>query len=97
MAVFRPPTDDLHYFSDFSNDTPWNEEKRLAFNFLRHYSGNPKGRNVYKLSDGTYVESKPANISMIVRTYQGGHDHEIDAEEVTSLTGAGYGDYIEGS
>lgn len=97
MAVFIPPTDDLHFFSDFDIEVPSTEEKRLAYRFLRHFKGNPRGRNVYKLVDGTYVESKPFDISLIEVTYQGGHRHQVSSDEVTSLTEAGYGDYIEGS
>lgn len=94
MATFTPPTDLLHNFSDFDMDIPWNEDQRLAFRFLRHYRANPRGRNVYKLNDGTYVENEPSDMSTVAVTYQGGHDHEISAAEVSSLTAAGYGDYI---
>ena len=97
IFIFTPPTDDLHFFSDFDEGAPWNEEKRLAYRFLRHFKGNPRGRNVYKLVDGTYVESKPFDISLIDVTYQGGHRHEVSPDEATSLVDAAYGDYIEGS
>jgi len=94
MATFTPPTDNLHHFSDFDMDIPWNEEQRLAFRFLQHYRPNPRGRNIYKLDDGTYVESEPSDMSTVIHTYQGGHDHEVSATEAASLTTAGYGDYI---
>ena len=94
MATFIPPTDLLHHFSDFDADIPWTEDQRLAYNFLRHYRPNPRGRNVYKLNDGTYVESEPSDMSTVAITYHGGHEHEVSADEVTSLTAAGYGSYI---
>jgi hypothetical protein len=49
---------------------------------------------VFKLDDGSYVENEPADMSTVAVTYYGGHDYEVDAAEVASLTAAGYGDYI---
>lgn len=94
MATFIPPTDDLLNFAAFDVDVPWSAEKRLAYRFLRHYAPAPRGRNVFKLADGSYVENEPADMSTVVITYYGGHEHEVDAAEVASLTAAGYGDYI---
>jgi hypothetical protein len=94
MATFTPPTDDLLNLSDFSVEYPWSQEKRIAYRFLRHYAPLPRGRNVFKLDDGSYVENEPADMSTVAVTYYGGHDYEVDAAEVASLTAAGYGDYI---
>jgi hypothetical protein len=33
-------------------------------------------------------------MSTVIKTYLGGHDIEVDATEVASLTAAGYGAYI---
>lgn len=94
MATFTPPTDDLFVLSNFDIDIPWSQEKRLAYRFLRHYAPLPKGRNVFKLLDGTYVENEPADMDTVAVTYYGGHDYEVDAAEVADLTAAGYSDYI---
>ena len=94
MATFTPPTDHLYNLSDFDVQEPFTAERRLAYSFLRHYAALPRGRNIFKLSDGTYVENEPADNSTVVITYYGGHDHEVDATEVAALTSAGYGAYI---
>lgn len=94
MATFTPPTDNLFNLSDFDSDTVWSTEKRLAYRFLRHYAPLPRGRNVFKLANGSYVENEPEDMSTVVATYYGGHDYEVDAAEVASLTSAGYGAFI---
>ena len=94
MATFTPPTDNLFNLADFDVDEPFTAERRLAYSFLRHYAALPRGRNIFKLSDGTYVENEPADNSTVVITYYGGHDHEVDATEAAALTTAGYGAYI---
>ena len=94
MAIFRTPTDPFHNLSSFDVDIPWSEAKRLAYKFLRHYRPLPQGRNVYKLTDGTYVENQPADMSTVAILYHGGHDHVVTPQEVSDLTAAGYGDYI---
>ena len=94
MATFTPPTDNLYNLSDFDVQEPFTAERRLAYSFLRHYAALPRGRNIFKLSDGTYVENEPADNSTGVITYYGGHDHEVDATEAAALTSAGYGAYI---
>ena len=94
MATFTPPTDNLYNLSDFDVDQPFTAERRLAYSFLRHYAPLPRGRNVFKLNDGTYVENEPADMSTVAITYYGGHDHIVDAAEEAALVAAGYGDYI---
>lgn len=94
MAVFTPPTDNFFSLAEFDVSQPWSANKRFAFNLLKHYRSEPRGRNVYKLSDGTYVENEPEDYSTVVFTYYGGHDWPVDAAEVVALTAAGYGDYI---
>lgn len=54
-----------------------------------------RGRNVFKLTDGSYTEDQPWPDELIAHTYHGGHIHIIDATEAASLTAAGYGEYIE--
>lgn len=58
---------------------------------------SPRGRNVYKLTDGNYTENQPASFDDIEKIYLGGHDNVIDAIEEADLTAAGYGDFIEAS
>lgn len=97
MAIFTPPTDNVFNLSDFDVDTMWSTETRFAYRFLRHFSPLPRGRNVFKLVDGSYVESEPSDMSTVVVTYYGGHSYDVTANEEADLVAAGYGDYIEAS
>lgn len=84
MATFRPPTDPLVYFDDGSGGG--------IFSYL---SGWPRGRNVFKMTDGSFQENQPGDDSLIAKIYHGGHIHELTAAEEADLIAAGYGDYIE--
>lgn len=90
MSIFRPPTDDFVYWTDLYDNSP---ESRL----LARLRNSARGRNVYKLVDGNYTENQPGTPEEIAVTYFGGHDNVVTAEEVASLTAAGYGAYIEAS
>ena len=70
------------------------EEQRLANRLAVHYAATPRGRNVFQLTDLSYTENRPSNMSTVIKTYLGGHDIEVNATEVASLTAAGYGAYI---
>ena len=84
MATFRPPTDPFVKFDDGSGEG--------IFSYLK---GWPRGRNVFKLTDGSYTESQPSDPNIIEKVYHGGHIHELTAQEEQDLIDAGYGDYIE--
>jgi hypothetical protein len=84
MATFRPPTDPLVYFDDGSGGG--------IFSYL---SGWPRGRNVYKMTDGSFQENQPGDDSLVAKIYHGGHIHELTAAEEADLIAAGYGAYIE--
>jgi hypothetical protein len=49
---------------------------------------------VFLLTNGTYTENEPNDITTISKVYWGGTDNEVSADEVASLTAAGYGAYI---
>jgi hypothetical protein len=49
---------------------------------------------VYLLTDGTYSEVDQRDEGQIRKIYLGGHANPVDADEVASLTAAGYGAYI---
>ena len=83
MATFRPPTDDFVYWAD-------NGEEGI-FSYLKPW---PRGRNVFKLVDGSFTEYQPMDQDSIAITYHGGHVHTITADEEADLRAAGYGDYI---
>jgi hypothetical protein len=94
--VFRTPTDnqvDLTGSDFYSiNLIPAN---KLVYSLYRHYQPGPRGRNVWKLTDGTYTENQPMDDTDIAIIYLGGHEHVLfDDNERDSLIAAGYGAYI---
>ena len=84
MATFSPPTDDFVYWSDAQTT-----------GILAYLRNGPRGRTVFKLTDGSYTENHPANVGDAEKTYHGGHIHQLTAAEEADLTAAGYGAYIE--
>jgi len=94
MPTFVPPTDNFHALSDFDVNRPNSPSVRRAYNLLRHYQSLPRGRNVFKLSDGTYTENDPSDWDSVAIAYYGGHSYDITADEASALTAAGYGSYI---
>lgn len=80
---FNPPTDNLHVYEDVNGTRVFG---RIA--------AGPRGRNVYKLTDGSYTENQPADAEDILIVYYGGHSTELTSQEVSDLTTAGYGAFI---
>ena len=93
MSIFRPPTDDFMHLGIPPKEFD-SREARVAYALFKHYDPEPRGRNVFLLNDGTYTENEPSDMTTVTKTYWGGHDNEVDAAEVASLTAAGYGAYI---
>lgn len=83
MATFTPPTDPL---------VAWAEPGEMGV--FRFMARGARGRNVWKLNDGSFVEEQPYLDSDIAITYHGGHVHELSAQEEADLRAAGYGAYI---
>lgn len=84
MATFFPPTD------NYVNWALPGERGILAV-----LKPGLRGRNVFKLTDGSFTEFQPADYEDIAYTYHGGHIHQINAQEEADLRAAGYGDFIE--
>ena len=84
MSTFTPPTD------NYVNWALPGERGILAV--LRP---GRRGRNVFKMNDGSFTEFQPSYPDDIAITYHGGHIHPITAQEEADLIAAGYGDYIE--
>jgi hypothetical protein len=93
MPIFRPPTDNFMALGVKPKEFD-TQKARLAYRLFKNFAPEPQGRNVFLLTNGTYTENEPNDITTIAKTYLGGHDNEISAEEATSLTAAGYGPYI---
>lgn len=99
MAIFRTPTDNFvrpTLAENFTKGSVLSKEQRLANRLASHVAPTPRGRNVYLLTNGNYTENQPSDMTTVAKTYYGGHDIEVDAAEVASLTAAGYGAYISG-
>ena len=86
MSIFRPPTDLFVSWSD--------ETTEGIFRYLKPF---PRGRNVYKMLDGSFSEYQPSDMTKVDKIYHGGHEHTVSGQEETDLIEAGYGDYIEAS
>jgi hypothetical protein len=93
VSIFRPPTDDFLVLGIPPKEFD-SQEVRLAYSLFRHFDAEPRGRNVFLLTNGTYTENEPNDITTISKVYWGGTDNEVSADEVASLTAAGYGAYI---
>ena len=83
MATFIPPTDNFVYWSE--------AEERGIFAHLRP---GRRGRNVFKMTDGSFQETEPSDHSLISYTYHGGHVHTVEGQEQADLVAAGYGAFI---
>lgn len=83
MATFKPPTDNLVAWADFG-------ERGI----MARLAPGPRGRNVFKMKDGSFTEVQPYNYWDIDILYHGGHEHPLTAQEEADLIEAGYGDYI---
>lgn len=83
MPTFKTPTDNFVYWAD--------DGEQGIFSYLKPW---PRGRNVFKLVDGSFTEYQPMDQDSIAITYHGGHVHTITQQEADDLTEAGYGDYI---
>lgn len=83
MATFTPPTDDFVYWA-----------KNYEVGIMASLHPGERGRNVFKMTDGSFTESQPNDDSLISHIYHGGHVHPLTATEESDLIAAGYGSYI---
>ena len=84
MATFTPPTDELVVWAD-----PY--KTSIEHRLFRFLHPGDRGRNVFKLTNNSYTENQPGDMSTVAITYHGGHVHTISAAEAAALTAAGYG------
>ena len=83
MATFIPPTDNFVYWAD-ENET----------GILAHLRPGKRGRNVFKMTDGSFQETEPSDHTTIAYTYHGGHVDTVEGQEQADLVAAGYGAFI---
>jgi hypothetical protein len=86
LFIFRTPTDDYPWveFQDFS------AAKRL----FGKVTPGTKGKNIYKLTDGTYTDVDQRDVGAFTKVYLGGHNNFVTQEEKDDLVAAGYGAYV---
>jgi hypothetical protein len=87
VPTFIPPTDDVVHYGDMSRG---GLQRRL----WRFFNPEARGRNVYRLTDGTFTEVDQRDTGQVSKIYEGGHVHTVTAAEAAELTAAGYGAYI---
>ena len=87
MATFTPPTDEIVRWAD-----PF--DSAIEHRLFRFLHAGERGRNVFKLTNSTYTEDQPGDMTTVAVTYHGGHSHTVSATEAAALTAAGYGSYV---
>ena len=87
LFLFRTPTDDLVYYAH-------NGGGGLANRLFGFYEPEPRGRNVYKLTDNSFTENEQNDPSVVSIIYHGGHDNFVSQQEKDDLVSAGYSEYI---
>ena len=87
MATFTPPTDEIVRWAD-----PF--DSAIEHRLFRFLHAGERGRNVFKLTNSSYTEDQPGDMTTVAVTYHGGHSHTVSATEAAALTAAGYGSYV---
>lgn len=64
-----------------------------GFALFRHYRPWDAGTNIWLTVEGVVTTDQPAG-SDVLRTFHGGHVHEVDEAQAAALTAAGYGAYL---
>lgn len=87
LFIFRPPVGDT--FPWVYRDTPV-----PGYSLLARLTPGQRARNIYKLTDGTFTNNQPAEVSDYVAVYLGAHNNFVSADEKADLIAAGYGEYV---
>jgi hypothetical protein len=54
------------------------------------YARTLRGKNVYRLTNGTFVEVEPRDLSTVSRVFFGSHNNYVTDAEADALVAAGY-------
>ena len=87
LFIFRPPVGDT--FPWVYQDTPV-----PGYRLLARLTPGQRARNIYKLTDGSFTNNQPAEVSDYVAVYLGAHNNFVSASEKADLIAAGYGEYV---
>lgn len=63
----------------------------------RFYDGPEYAKNLYRLDDDTITDRQPLHLAGVVSIYLGGHENEIEPDDVALLIEAGYSVSVGGS
>ena len=83
MPMFVPPTENAVVYGDAL-------KRGLEWRLWRFYAPTLRGKNVYRLVDGSFVEVQPRDMSLVSRVFFGGHSNYVSDVEADALVAAGY-------
>lgn len=83
MPTFIPPTENAVVYGDPLR-------RGIEYRLWRFYVPTSRGRNVYRLIDGSFTEVEPRDMSTVSRVFFGGHNNYVTDSEADALVAAGY-------
>jgi hypothetical protein len=86
LFIFRTPTSELPAADFFAKD--------IANRLFSYATPGTRGKNIYKLTDGSYTDVDPRDPDDYTKLYYGGRINFVSAEEKADLVSAGYGEYV---
>ena len=86
LFIFRTPTSELPAADFFAKD--------IANRLFSYATPGTRGKNIYKLTDGSYTDVDPRDPADYTKLYYGGRINFVSAEEKADLVSAGYGEYV---
>ena len=90
MPTFTPPATERLPVDYFGDNDKYFPSDALLRRLMRHYQGNLRAPNVYKLTDGSYTTAQPADEDSISTVYLGSHTYVISEDAAAALVAAGY-------
>lgn len=86
LFIFRTPTSELPAADFFAKD--------IANRLFSYATPGARGKNIYKLTDGSYTDVDPRDPADYTKLYYGGRNNFVSADEKADLVSAGYGEYV---
>jgi len=66
----------------------------ISNRLFRYAQPTIRGKNVYKLTNGTFTQVEQRDPSVVAKIYYGGTKNFVSQDEKDELVAAGYGSYI---
>jgi len=83
VPTFIPPTENAVVYGDPLR-------RGVEWRLWRFYAPTLRGKNVYRLLTGAFVEVEPRDLSTVSRVFFGGHSNYVTDVEADALVAAGY-------